>query len=225
MWKRYFRVVTVHKSLLHINGWKKHCARRAHIFTDIHTIFNHMQIWKMRYKGAPLYLPKMMKLKVVELKARIQSQIQNHEKLSQLITNLQASHARVFRSMDVIMHMHVIPSISTLTEVKTKNQVQLDLDMYFDQLMLIVMSADLQMSADTMHEYVFISAALNTMMHMLSDKLDRGAKSVYPDAMEARVHFQQDVTFEHADTIMDYQAWHQFATIDHREDVEELVFP
>ena len=48
---------------------------------------------------------------------------------------------------------------------------------------------------------------------------------MYPDAMEARVHFQKDVTLEYTDTIVDYQAWHQFATVDHHEDVEELVCP
>ena len=62
------------------------------------------------------------------------------------------------------------------------------------------------------------------MMNMLLDELDRGDKSMYSDSMEARVHSQQDVTIEHADTIMNYQASHRFATIDHRKDVKELVF-
>jgi len=63
------------------------------------------------------------------------------------------------------------------------------------------------------------------MMHMLLDELDRGAKVVYPNATEARVHFQKYVTTEYTDTITDYQSWNQFVTIDHHEDVEELVFP
>ena len=58
-------------------------------------------------------------------------------------------------------------------------------------------------------------AALNTMMHMLFDKLDRGSKSVYPDATKGRVHFQKDVTIVYADTIIDYQDWHEFSTINH----------
>lgn len=102
-----------------------------------HTNFDCMKTWKMRYKGAPLHFLKMMKPKVVELKAHIRSQIRNYEELLQLITNLQASHARVFKSMDVIVCMHVIPSIGTFTEEKKKNQVQLELDMYFDELMCI----------------------------------------------------------------------------------------
>ena len=90
-----------------------------------------------------MHLPKMKKLMVVELKEQIQSHIWNYEELSQLITSLQGSHAQVFMSMDVIVHMHAIPFIGTLTKAKTKNQVRLELDMYFDQLMRIATSADL----------------------------------------------------------------------------------
>lgn len=118
--------------------------------------------------------------------------------------------------MDVIVQMHVIPSIGTLTEANSKNQVRLELDMYFDDLMCVATSANLEISANTMHQYVVGLDALKTMMHMLSDELDRCAKSVYLDATEARVRFQQDVTIKHIDTITNYQAWHQFTTIDHR---------
>lgn len=45
--------------------------------------------------------------------------------------------------MDVIVCMHVIPSIGTLAEEKLKNQVQLELDMYFDQLIRVATSANL----------------------------------------------------------------------------------
>ena len=56
---------------------------------------------------------------------------------------------------------------------------------------------------------------------MLLDELERGAREVYSDAMEVRVRFHKDVTLEHTDTIVDYKGWHQFATINHHEDVEE----
>ena len=69
----------------------------------------------MRCKRALLHLPKMMRVNAVELKARIQSQIRNYEELLQFITRIQASHARVFKSMDVVVCAHVIPSIGTLT--------------------------------------------------------------------------------------------------------------
>jgi len=60
---------------------------------------------------------------------------------------------------------------------------------------------------------------------MLSGALDRGAIAMYPDAIEARVCLEKDVTIEHIDTIVDYRSWHQFATIELHEDVKELVFP
>lgn len=87
--------------------------------------------------------------------------------------------------------------------------------------MHIATIADLVISADTMHQYVVGTDALKTIMCMLSNELDRGAKSVYSDATEARDFFQKYVSTEY----MDYQAWHQFTTVYHREDVEELVFP
>ena len=113
MRKLYFRFITVHKSVVHLNSWQQCCARRACILLDLHTSVDHMEIWTMRYKGCPFHFPKMMKPKGVELKAHIWSQIQNYEELLQFITSLKASHARVFRSMDVIMHVHAIPFIGT----------------------------------------------------------------------------------------------------------------
>lgn len=111
----YSRVGIVHKAVVHLNGWQQCCARRAHILSNLHTSIDHMQTWTMKYKGAPLHFPKMMKPMEVELKACIWSQTQNYEELQQLITSLQASHARVFRSMDVVVYKHAIPSIGKLT--------------------------------------------------------------------------------------------------------------
>jgi len=170
-------------------------------------------------------LLKIMKPKLVEFKAHIQSQIKNYEELPQLNTSLQASRAQVFRSMDAIVCMHAIQSVGTLIEVNKKNQVRLEMDMHFDQLICIATSVDWQMSIGVMQQYVARPDTPNTMMHMLFDELDRCSKSVHLSAMEARVCFQKDVTIEYRDTTTDYQAWHQFATIHHREDVEELVFP
>jgi len=42
--------------------------------------------------------------------------------------------------------------------------------------MCIANNIDLQMSAETMHQYVAGSAALKTMIHLLFDELDRGDK-------------------------------------------------
>jgi len=122
-----------------------------------------------------------------------------------------ASHAHVFKSMDVIVCMHAILSIGTLTEVETKNQVWLELGIYFDELMRIANIIDLEISRNTMHQYVVGLATLKTMIHMLSDELDRDTKPVYPNETEEKFHFQKDVTIEVIDTIIDYQAWHQFS--------------
>jgi len=91
--------------------------------------------------------------------------------------------------------------------------------------MHIATNLDLTISVDTMHKYVAGLATLKTMMCMLSEELDIGARAVYPDAMEARVKFYKDVTLEYMDTIADYRSWHSCTTIDHHEDVEELDFP
>lgn len=85
-------------------------------------------------------------------------------------------------------------------------------------------NSDLPISADIMHKYVVGQRSLKEMMHMLTDELDRGARAMYVDAMEARARFQKDVTLEHTDTIADYRSWHQYVTVDQCEDVEELDF-
>jgi len=97
--------------------------------------------------------------------------------------------------------------------------------MYFYKLMCMVTSTHLEISTNIMHQYVVRPVALKMMMCMLSDELDGGAISMYLDATETRVDLQQDVTIEHTDTITDDKYWHQFATVDHRKDVEELVLP
>jgi len=102
----------------------------------------------------------------------------------------------------------MIPSIGTLTEAKKKAQAQLDLDSYFDVSIRIATSTDLATSANTMHQYVVGLATLKTMMHILLDDFNRRAKPVYPDATEARVCFQKDVTTKYIDIIADYRAWH-----------------
>jgi len=109
----------------------------------------------------------MMKPREVEIKEHIWSQIQNYEDLPQLITSIPASHACVFKSMDVVVRIHAIPSIGNLTQVKTKEMVLLELDSYFDELMHVATSPDFPISEDTMHKYVVGPATLKRMMHML----------------------------------------------------------
>jgi len=65
----------------------------------------------------------------------------------------------------------------------------MELDVYFDELMHVATRTDLEISTDTMHQYVVGLGALKTKMCMLSDELDSDARSVYPDAMKVRVCF------------------------------------
>ncbi len=87
-----------------------------------------------------------------------------------------------------------------------KKQVQLELNMYFNNLMRMVTNIHLEINKNTMHQYVAGPTTLKMMMCMLSDELDRGAISVYLDATEAGAHFQYDVTIECVETIMTDQA-------------------
>jgi len=60
--------------------------------------------------------------------------------------------------------------------------------------MHITTSVGVEISGDSMHQYVASPATLKAMMHMLSKELDRGAKEVYLDATEARICFPKYFT-------------------------------
>lgn len=124
-----------------------------------------------------------MKANVVEMQECIWSQIWNYEDLLQFITGIQASHAWVFKSMEDVMHTYAIPSLGTLTEAKTKKQVQQELDSYFNELMRVATSPDFPISVDIMHKYVARLTRLRTMLRIVSDELQRGVQVVYMDAM------------------------------------------
>ena len=78
--------------------------------------------------------------------------------------------------------------------------------MYFDKLMQRVTNTHLEIIINTMHKHVAGPTALKTRMRLLLDELDIGSILVYPDATEARVRFQQDVTIGRTDNIMNDQA-------------------
>ena len=66
---------------------------------------------------------------------------------------------------------------------------------------------------------------LNTMLHMIQDESDIGSKTIYPDFMEARVHYQKDTIKQFGDIISAYQAWYDYMIEKHQVEVSELVFP
>lgn len=69
----YSKFSTVHQAIAHLHDWQHQCVRRAHILKKIHAIVDNMQTWMMKYKGAPLHLPKMMRANAVELQEHIRS--------------------------------------------------------------------------------------------------------------------------------------------------------
>jgi len=108
--------------------------------------------------------------------------------------------------------------------MKTKKQVQQELDSYFDKLMRIATNLDFPICIDIMCKYIVGPTTLKKMTSMLTDELDKGARAVYPNAMEAKFKFQTDVTTEHMDTLKDYHSWNQYVIIDQHEDVKQLDF-
>ena len=107
-----------------------------------------------------------------------------------------------------------------------KGQVRQELDSYFEELMRISTIAGLEISVDTMHQYVAGSIALKTMMCMLSDGLERGAKVVYLDATKAIICFLERC---HHRVHRHHCKLRSLASVlppsDHHEDVEDLVLP
>lgn len=73
--------------------------------------------------------------------------------------------------------------------MKTKKHVQQELESYFDKLVRTTTSPNLPISADIVRKYIFGPATLKTMMRKLKDELDRGARAVYPNVMEATFRF------------------------------------
>lgn len=55
---------------------------------------------------------------------------------------------------------------------------------------------DLQVNVDNMWRYIVDATLLRTRLRMLHDELEKGSKSIYPEAMEARVCFQEDTIKE-----------------------------
>ena len=90
------------------------------------------------------------------------------------------------------MQTHKIPSVGTLTHAMRKNQVMLDVDKYIKKLMCISIGDDLQINTKNIQRYIGGPATLHTMLCMLQDQMERGFRTIYPESMEERVHFNKD---------------------------------
>jgi len=62
-------------------------------------------------------------------------------------------------------------------------------------------SDDLQLIIENMQRYMSGPATLRIMLHVLQDELDRGFRTIYSEAMEARVCFDKDVIKQCGHTI------------------------
>lgn len=101
-----------------------------------------------------------------------------------------------------MVRKHRIPSISSLTDAKPKNQVRLEIDDYMEKLRWEATREDLEMNSHNMQKYTSGPVKVNTMLHMIQNELDTGSKTIYPDSMEARVRFHKDTIKQFGDTII-----------------------
>ena len=67
----YNKFFPVHKAIVHLYDFQQQYAKTTKTLKDIHATITHVQEWKMRYKGALLYLHKMMKPQTELGKAQI----------------------------------------------------------------------------------------------------------------------------------------------------------
>lgn len=76
-----------------------------------------------------------------------------------------------------------------------------------------------------MHTYIGGPVQINMMFLLLKKETQIGSKSVYLDAMEARVFFQPDTIIQFGDVIMQYKAWNRYVTEKHQVEFVELELP
>lgn len=63
------------------------------------------------------------------------------------------------------------------------------------------------------------------MLHMLQDEMDLGSNTIYLDAMEERVRYQEDTIKQFGDIISYYQDWHEYTTKNNQVEVAQLFLP
>lgn len=118
-------------------------------------------------KGDPLDLAKKMKPQVELEKEKVWMLIQNYDHLTPSINNIHASYVQLYNSLDVMVRKNRIPSIGSLTDAKTKNQVSLDIDEYLEKLRREATKEELELNAHNMQKYISGPVKVNTMLLML----------------------------------------------------------
>lgn len=84
--------------------------------------------------------------------------------------------------------------------------VRKEVSAYLDHLKWIYTKEDLEISRHTMQKYIGGPAKINTMLFLLKKETHTGSKNVYPDAMEARVHYNPNLIGKFEETITQYKA-------------------
>lgn len=151
--------------------------------------------------------------------------IWNNKQLASFIGNTRASYAWLDNSLDFLVRKHQIPSIRSLTKAKPKKQVWKEVKEYLKQLRQETIREDLELSSHNMKIFISVPVKVKTLLVMCQNELDTGSKIVYLDAMEARVHFQQDIIKKFGDSITQYKAWNQYVIEKKQVEVVELDFP
>lgn len=113
--------------------------------------------------------------------------IENYDQLSPFISSIQASYVWLYNSFDVMLRNNKIPSIGSLDDVKPKNQVRIEIDEYVEKLTWEATRENLDLNTYNMKKYIDGPIKVNTMLLMLQNEVDTGSKTIYLDAMEARI--------------------------------------
>lgn len=184
-----------------------------------------IQEWTIRYKGASLTLAKKMKLQTELEKARVRVLTQKNKKLTSFMGSIQASYVWLYNILDFMVKTHKTPSVFLLTEAKQRHQVKQEIKEYLEQLRQIAPKEDLDMSRQNMQNYIDGPIQIRKMFLFLKRDVKTSSKSLYLDAMEARVPFQLDTIMQFGDVITQYQDWHQYVTRKYQVEVVKLAFP
>jgi len=93
--------------------------------------------------------------------------------------------------MHVIVCVFAIQPIQHTHQGEDKNQVQLELNMYFGKLIRMTTSTHLKINMETMHQCVSDSVAPKKTTHMLANELDERGETDALFKTEARVFFSK----------------------------------
>jgi len=75
---------------------------------------------------------------------------------------------------------------------------------YLEQIRKESSREDLELNAHKILKFINGPVKVKTMFLMLQNELDTSSKIVYPNSMEARVFFQEDIVKYFGDTITHY---------------------